>query len=395
MASYDIKELQTVYEYFTQPISKVTVNEKVLSEIKTEQFKISDIEVNLTCGFEAGMATFIVGNVYDNKTGKFNTDAVKRYFPLGSSVTIALGYGQTVRDVFTGFISQVNFQYAEKDIPVIKITAMDVKGIMMAGRYNNQLKALNYGDAVKEIFEKTSFKALQSQNLFGKISVADTPDKKEGGQQTPSALTMEMVGESDYEFVVRAAKKFNYEFFCTGNEVVFRKAFGESDALFTLSNAWHIKHYDVESNMTGLVQNIEVRGVDVGRGEVITASKKVSNKISLASKAKSLIDGSVMVVRDPTVNSKEDAKNRLEFLEYDIYSRLGYLDTQFVGIPEIIPGRFMNVEGLTQDFAPEYYIKSVTHTLRTDEGFLTRVEGFTPTLDYWNPHEAVDFSPLL
>ena len=55
----------------------------------------------------------------------------------------------------------------------------------------------------------------------------------------------------------------------------------------------------------------------------------------------------------------------------------------------------MNVEGLTQDFAPEYYIKSVTHTLRTDEGFLTRVEGFTPTLDYWNPHEAVDFSPLL
>ena len=95
---------------------------------------------------------------------------------------------------------------------------MDVKGVMMAGSYSTQLRAKNYSDAVKEILEKTAYEKLgmQGMQVIKEIKIDNTPDKQRAllnPTQGTSDKTIEMVAESDYEFVVKAAKKHNFEFF--------------------------------------------------------------------------------------------------------------------------------------------------------------------------------------
>ena len=87
------------------------------------------------------MATFWIYNCYNRVTCEFAFDDLKKYICMGSSVIISMGYGVRVREIFRGFISRVNFVFRQEEIPGVEITAMDVKGIMMAGNYSRQLKA--------------------------------------------------------------------------------------------------------------------------------------------------------------------------------------------------------------------------------------------------------------
>ena len=150
MATHNFKSLKSKYDNFEHPLIVLTINGKDFAKNNCG-FIVSDIEVELTSGFEASIATFAIYNTFDVDNSCFRINDAKPYIMLGSGVEIALGYEKNAQTVFCGFISRVNFVYEEGEMPGIRITAMDVKGVMMANNYSRQLAATNYGDAVKEI----------------------------------------------------------------------------------------------------------------------------------------------------------------------------------------------------------------------------------------------------
>ena len=87
---------------------------------------------------------------------------------------------------------------------------------------------------MSEILGRTAYEKLRTTGAVTSVNVTDTPDKKSGptggnglgGGSKASAETIEMVEESDYEFIVKAAKKFNYEFFVgpRGRSISARRA---------------------------------------------------------------------------------------------------------------------------------------------------------------------------
>ena len=382
MASYDFSELANKYDKFSHPVVVLKIENKDFSKNK-DSLGVSDIEVELTSGYEASIASFTIYNCFDVQKSKFNISAVEKYIRLGSSVSIALGYSSEALEVFCGFVTRVNFLYPEDDMPGIKVTAMDVKGVMMASNYSRQLTATCYSEAVKEIFQKPAYTKLQEDEIIRKVSIADTPDKEEGapgggagaGAQKASDRTMEMVCESDYEFVVRAAKKYNYEFFTECGTVLFRSAKSDTEVLIELSPRNGIRSIDVEYDMTGLVQSIEARGMDVGKGKVISAKKDFSNSISTGNDAVKYIKKSAKVYIDPTITSDKEAQNRVDFLMDDISYRFGTLECDCIGIPELLPGRFIKLTDIGYPPENEFYIVTVRHRLLDDRGFETKIIG--------------------
>ena len=125
MATYTYADLKTKYDSFQHPVIVLTVNGKDFAKNK-EGFIVSDIEVELTSGYEASIATFTLYNVFDKDNSAFTIDTVKPYILLGSSVEIALGYEKQARSIYCCFISRVNYVYEAGDMPVIRVTAMDV-----------------------------------------------------------------------------------------------------------------------------------------------------------------------------------------------------------------------------------------------------------------------------
>ena len=400
MATFNYTDIRANYNGFIRPIIVVKMGGKDFSSNKYH-FVISDVEIENTSDFEASIATFMIYNSFNKQASRFEFKELKDYIVLGTPVVIYMGYEKSAREVFRGFIAKVNFEAPRLQAPGIRITVMDVKGLMMSGSYSKQLLADNYGDAVDEILKKTNYEKIKkegassgggigdatsddtsdSTSIITKISIDPTPDKKDGaggqsqasGDKKVTDITIEMVNESDYEFVVKAAKKLNYEFFSIGGHVYFRKAKSDTDILIVLGPETGMRSMDVQYDITGLAGSVEVRGIDVGKGDLISAKKKLNNKISQGSKAKGLVSEIEHVVIDPTIHSKEEAESRADFLSENIAYRLGTLHAEFSGMPELRPGKFIILQGIGMDLDVKFYITSVIHKMNTDDSYITKI----------------------
>lgn len=378
MAGFDYKNLLTEYNKFVSPKAAVLVGGKNLSE-DAAGFSISDVEIEMSAGYESGMATFWIYDCFDNILGSFKTEQLAPYIHLGSQVTICLGYDLTVRNVFCGFIARVNFDFSGIGMPGVEVTVMDARGIMMANNHSQQLKAVYFSDAVEEIFRQQVYMNLRQKKIITGITVDATPDKPVAGgnvgtapEKKASDKTVEMVSESDYEFVVKAAKKFNYDFFVYGGEVIFRKAKSNKDILIELTPQTGVHTFNLGYDITGLTSEIEVRCLDVGKGKMISASRKNTGKISNGNQAKALLSKSKKVYIDPTTASKMDAENRLDFLMEDMIYRFATLEMETVGLPEIVPGRFIKAAGFGENLNRIFYVQTVKHVF-TESGYVTKI----------------------
>lgn len=376
MAAHNYKDLKNKYDNFESPLVVLTINGKELAKNKSD-LVVSDIEVELTSGYEASIASFCLYNTFEHHTSEFRTEEVKNYIMLGSSVEIAMGYGKEVRVVFCGFISRVNFFYESGEMPGIKVTAMDVKGVMMANKYSRQLTATSFGEAVKEILNKGPYMGMTNSGLIKNVIVSDTPDKRMVTSATDKATdrTIEMVAESDYEFVVKAAKRYNYEFFSECGNVYFRKAKHNAETVMEMGPADGMKTFDVEYDVTGLVETIKARSTDVSKAKVIESSQKFKQKISMGNKAKKLIKNSEKIYLDSTINSKEEADYRVESLMEEMSYRFGTMECKCIGMPELMPGKFFVLKSLGEPVDNKFYLVKVVHRMNDNTGFETTLYG--------------------
>lgn len=377
MATHKYSDLKNKYGNFEYPMVVLTINGKEFGKNKYN-FIVSDLEVELTSGYEASIATFCLYNTFEQEKSQFRTKEVKDYILLGSSVEIAMGYGNQARMVFCGFISRVNFFHELGEMPGIRVTAMDVKGIMMANKYSRQLTANSFGEAVKEILNKGPYMKMSNSGLIKNIMVSDTPDKTmtaTSKESKASDRTIEMVAESDYEFVVKAAKKYNYEFFTECGNVYFRKAKQNAETVMEIEPTEGIKSFDVEYDVTGLVETIKARSTDVSKARVIEESKKFNEKISMGNKAKKLIKKSEKIYVDPTITSKEEAQYRVESLMEEMSYRFGSLECDCIGMPELMPGKFLVLKSLGEPVENKFYLVKVVHRINDEGGFETTVYG--------------------
>lgn len=372
------EELRAKYEEFDLPTVEIKVNDKSIMDAK-RSFGISDVDVELTAGFEASTASFSIYNAYDYDDAEFDFDSIKNYVLIGSAVQIYMGYTSTLQEVFRGVITRVNFLIEDGEIPCVQVSAMDVKAVMMANRYHKALSAKSYSEAVKEILSQGVYESLKNDNIIVSLEISDTPDQSpvgaDAGTQEESDRMIEMVGESDYEFVTRAAKKYNYEFFVLGGRVYFRSAKCDNTSQFTVTSDVSIKRLSVEYDVTGLAESVEVRGLDVGKAKLLSNSKKNSNKLSQGSKAKSLISGSKFVFIDPSAYSAEDTSYRANYLMEDMMYRYGTLELEMIGIPDILPGKFIDVKNVGKVISNEFYVQSVRHYMNRDGEYSTKVVG--------------------
>jgi hypothetical protein len=371
----DFAALKKKYGGFYYPRAAVEFGGAPFQD-KSGRMVINEISVELTSGYEASVAVLRIYGVYSPQTGKFEYDGLKKQVLLGNTLTLKFGYLEALETVFTGFVAGVNFVYSEGEIPYVEVTGMDIKGLMMSGCYAEQLAASSYGEAVREILRKTAYERLQSNAAVTKIAVSDTPDKKKGsGDKGAGAYTVEMASESDYEFVVKAAKRFNYEFFTDRSAVYFRKAKSNAEILLTIGIAEGLLDFDVGYSITGVAETVEALSVDAGTGKLISARKKFTNNLSVGSYAKKLISKSRHVYIDPTIVSKEHAEARTASLLETMSYRLGALNCTCIGIPELQPGRFIRLQGLGSPVDNKFYLTSVVHAITSETGYRVKLSG--------------------
>ena len=406
MAAYELTKLYKKYEGFYFPAARVYIGDKNPETDKKLNLRVTDFRVEITSEFKAGIASFSIIGGFSEGSGSYDMENLKKYAMLGQSVKIYMGHAKSITEVFRGYVAMVNFQYLPdlNTSAFIRITAMDVKGIMMANNSSKRLKANYYSDAVKEILGEKPYQDLQNREIITDLSIADTPDKPGGGSAAggvpgggvpgggapggPGGAgpdnRIEMVAESDYEFVVKVAKKFNYEFFTVGGNVAFRKAKSNTQELIEIIPSIVIRSFDVGYDITGVVGQVKVRSIDIGKGNKVEVTQKNNAKFSLGNKAKSLISNQTYVYTDSSVENQEDATRRASYIMEDMSYRFGTLNMTLAGIPELVPGRFIKLKGFGDGISNKFYLTDVIHEYNEIDGYITTIIGRAATLEESN-----------
>ena len=392
MADFVFGDLKSEYEDFREPKVRLYINDEELAS--DAGLAVTEVEVELTGGYEASIATVTLSGSFDQNSSSFDIKKTKKFLYMGSTISVYLGYGRSIREVFRGFIARVHFLIPEatsEEVPSIELTCMDAKGVLMANRHSKRLKSLYYSDAVREVLEANAF--IMQKDSTGKpfttLNISNTPDKPKGqeggtpggagGKQPETDRRVEMVEESDYDFIVKAAKRYNFEFFAVGEVLYFIEAKKNTTELIELSPLMGMKSMDVGYDMTGLVRSVVVRNIDMAQGKYIGDKKKTNSKISLGNKAKPLVEKQSLVYIDPTTDSKEEAGYRASYLMNTIDYRLGSVNAEYVGLPELIPGRFIKLKGFGQPLDNKFYLTNVRHVMNGNR-YVTRFEGVANTI---------------
>lgn len=342
--TYTYSSLVKKYGQFRVPAAKLKIDGSELKNVGLDN-------ISATLSLDAASAvTFTVVGAYDAKSSGFRSD-VKSKLKLGAKVSLSLGYGSSLTEVFQGFISGVGVNFS--DTPTLSITAMDARRLMMEGSSREEVHVVTtYSAAFQEVIKRYSALCPKTQ--------VDATDSNE--------ITQIVQRTSDYDFIVsNLAKKANREFFILGDTAYFREERKAKSPILKLMWGESILSFSRNS----LYQNLKITviGFDAENKKAVKA--QVSEKAEESQKA--IGSQHEIVISDPDAQEVAKAKKRAEKEAQERKRKAQSGSVECVGLPELVPGRFVSLGGLDSDLDNDYYIREVQHDFGTD-GFTTRME---------------------
>ncbi|MFI3312452.1 MAG: hypothetical protein R3Y62_01055 [Eubacteriales bacterium] len=343
-------DLTAQYGQFLAPACQIKVDGKPLPQT----IGVGQVIVSLSLD-AASTVTFSVEGAYKPQNTAFDS-SVKNIFKLGAKVVVSLGYGSDLLEIFQGFIFGVGVSFG--DSPTMNITAMDLRRLMMEGTAREEKHVVTtYSGAFEAVMERYSSVCTAKE-----VTATDSDE---------IASIVQRV--SDYAFVKEVlANKANREFFVLGDTAYFREKAANKTPCVKLNWGEGLLNFSRNS----LYQNIKITvlGFDSDNKEAISADVTAKAGESQTQ----VVSPNETILVDSDAKEVAKAKKRAEKEAADRKAKAQSGSGSSVGLPEIVPGRFITLGQLDDDLNGDYYITEVNHTFGND-GFTTdfQIGGWT------------------
>lgn len=350
----NFKMLKTKYSDFSIPTLEIKVDGTKM--VASKDIMVQELSVDLTCGYEASGCEFLIGNCYDSKKKDYESTVIDK-FQIGKKVEILVGYKKTEM-VFLGYIDTVSYEFGDGIVGEVRVRCMDAKGLLMKNRRLEAFKETSADAVVKSLLSN------QPVSYFLSGKDVDTCSKEE----VPLRTGM----KTDYEIVVEQAEKLGFEFFIIQGKAYFRKAEKTTTPIMTLEPEFCVEEARISFSSNKLVENIEVRSINQENGKMIRGKSKLTGKFSKGTSAGKLYRSTTQVYYEPGVESASEASKRASVRLNAQKSHFGSMELVCVGIPELVPGRFVKLDKFAPIVNGKYYITGITHNFDTN-GYTTTV----------------------
>ena len=353
--STSFAQLKKKYRNFAAPTVEIYVDGAgIVSKMGAS---VTDLEVDLTCGYPASGCSFTITGEYQPSQSDFNPRGCAKKLELGAKVEVALGY-ITLETVFVGLITELEYLF-EEEAPLIHVECMDIKCLLM----KTQRLELMGESKCRQVVDELLSSAPVSSYLGGKAIEIPNDEKR------PLGVSM----ESDYDFIVRWAQYSGCEFFVLCGKVYFRPAPGASSPILEIEPDGGILSARLRLQGTELVKSVQVVSIDPANDKVISGKASASGKFGDGPTAKKMIAGTERIYLDPLATSTSAAQARAKVLMAGLTGRFEQLELRCIGLPDLVPGRQVKVKGLSGRAAGSFYITDIRHSFGLD-GFTTTLE---------------------
>lgn len=328
--------LANQYGNFIVPAMKIKVNgQDVITSMN-----LQIVELTVTCSLHAAGCTVIkIGGCYDEEQTSFSSD-VKDKFKLGTVVSVELGYLSHTELVFKGYVAMLGAEFAEDKL--IVVTLMDARRLMMtSGKKQILYDVKNYSDAFSTVIGE-----------YSKLCTS-TMDATNDQLENPVSQT-----SNDYEFITKElARKGKREFFIFADKAYFRQLDSNTSACMTVQYGRELLELKVDHEYLDV--KIKVLGYDQMEETSVAYEKQVTSSLDQTS----VITTPEFTIADIDADSQEKAQNRAEFIAQQEINRTCTGSGKTIGLPEIVPGRYLEVEEADELVNKKFYITEVKHSI--------------------------------
>lgn len=347
--SYSNKVLANKYGNFLVPAYKIKVNGTDL--VATTKLVVAEMVITLSLN-AASSAVIKFANLYDEESHSFDSN-VKGKFKLGTVAEIEIGYLSATTMVFKGYVAGLGVEFEE--YPLLTVQMMDARRLMMASGKKHLLHDVkNYSDAFNTVMD--NYARLCSPSA----------DATSDNLAKPLAQTT-----NDYNFVTKELiekGKAPREFFILGDKAYFREPAKVTTAIMTIKYGRELLAFSMMSGY--LDMKVVVSGYDSKAQKAVSATAATK---STDSQSPVISSPPEIYFVDPDADSQEKSKTRATAIAKRELNKVCTGNGTLIGLPEVVPGRFLEVESLDSMADKKYYIKEVVHTIDT-ESFTTSFE---------------------
>lgn len=353
-AVFETDKLRESYQQYAAPAAKIWIGKQPQELVQAAGVRIESIRVSL--GLDtAASADFSVTDIWDDQQ-KALKKSVKNSLVCGEMIKIELGYGSELVDVFHGFIYETGIQFSE--MPSMQVTVMDVKRLMAD---NEEIDTVWKEQTLSNLFSTL----MGKYKVFG-LSASVEENKKSGAGGDAGGVKTFIQRGSDLSLVRKLCREHDLRFLVYGKKAKLT-AKSEEKAVLTLS--WGKDLISFSQSCSYVNKEIVVRGTlreDAQKNIMIEKRETVLSEGA----EKAEIPKSVKVIELTNMKSEDEAANRLADEAESVRESMDSGRGSCIGMPILIPGRYLGIKGIDGSVDGEYYLKAVNHTFGTD-GFTT------------------------
>lgn len=352
-SSYTFQALSEKYEDFRGPAFTIKVDSKILD---SKEMPIVHLEVKLSEHL-IGSCNFSVESLYDYEKSQWINN-LEKSIQVGAKLEVSGGYGKQ-EELFYGYVFEYYLEYSRERPPRLVVKGMDGLAFLTSCRepvYHGKKKP-------KAVVEEILRKAV-SAGYAKKVQV-DSMDNL----LTP--LVKELV--SDYDYLRKLAEMYNLSLLAIQGEMIFGDLVSSSSPIIALTLGAGLLDFRKRISLEHQLGKVEVRGKDINQKRIMGSadnvtvgdrSKKWSAQLAPALRKAVAREYSEYVRTEEECTRLAQARLNAQAM------LLVHGEGRCVGLPELIPGRYVTIKGIDSTTVGDYYMDSVTHRF-SREGYYT------------------------
>ncbi len=348
--TYVYATLAKKHDNFTGPGFEILVDGKVLPPGK---YHIPGVEVEISATGTAGGCNFTIEGQYDFKNSVWINDAAKLIRP-GAKLAVNGGYKER-KELFYGYVDEYSMEFKSDGTPYIQVNGLDGLGYLM-----NMCEPFYAGEkkpkqVVESVLQKSQSAGFAKTIHVGMLEGFETPIIKEQ--------------LDDWKFLRMMADRYGASLFAVDGELIFDNVMTKNTPILTLTMGRSVRNFTRRISLAHQVGKVEVLGHDVNQKAVngTAASVTVGGEGKTAAEWVSGLKNAVLRERSEYARTQKEcetlAQNRLNSIAMGFVSGEG----ECIGIPELIPGRYIRIDGGDEMTNGTYFLTKVYHRFRTDE----------------------------
>jgi len=315
--------------------------------------------------------TLRLHDVEDSGAGKqtrFPT-ANSNLFEVGQEIEIGMGREEQPRSNLKGEVTAIDLEARTDGLPMLTVRGYDRAHRLNRVKKTRSFENKTYSDMVTLVSRENGLTPrTESTDVVYEYFAQD--------------------GQTDWELLRAVARKSGFEVFTTGNQIHFRKPNGSErapDQEFGVT----LRHLRLRMSATSQVKEVEVRGWDPKRKEVVVGTASSPGSTTGADQghhggalaAKAFGSSGKYVLTNQSVRSHKEATTLAQAILEEIAGAFVQFDCTCLGDANLRPGRSVTLKGVGPRFDKDYYISTATHRNTPEQGYLTQVSvsGRQPT----------------